>query len=581
MKLKTKFALYSILGTALLLVITVLVLYFFLSGGLRKIEAGNISEGLDALKRQLEEDGENIAQKVTSACHGDDYQILQIVLTRDRQGQIDQSRLIDLVSQYQSLLKLDFLEVISRDSMLLASGLRPTDFNRKSEHDFIAEIIEEGFVQGFTPYRVGENIYPAYLSGRSLTYEDSAVAIVIGGIFVDDYYLSRIRLPYNMETAVFSDRSLYSSTLPDHLQALLEKRVRSRPADDISSEYNLDQVSYQPFLQNLYSLVKDQNFYIMLLHPPSLAKQLASQSIKIYLIVALAAIMLAGLVSYAFAQRLSAPLTELSLATEQIAEGRFDQKIFWFSSDELGRLVTSFNTMYERLKRSQNKLIQAEKLAAWNQMARKIAHEIKNPLTPIKVSIEDLKRSYRRSPDQYGDILDDASKTILTEIDKLKRIVDEFSAFAKLPQPELKPIEPTRLVEESLKLYRAELEAGRIMIESEDIEGKVMADRGLFSQALVNVVKNALESDPEGKITVEISPDNDQAKISVIDHGQGISTENLGRVFTPYFTTKSEGSGLGLVIAQRIVFDHDGEISVYSSVGEETVFTIKLPVVTS
>ncbi|MBD3217235.1 MAG: HAMP domain-containing protein [candidate division Zixibacteria bacterium] len=579
MKLKGKLSFYFILATGLPLLATVLILYFYLIGGLRRIESDNVRTALESVRTHFEREGENLSQRVGRALRADDYQLLQILLTKDNQGQIDQSRLIDLTGEYQNLLKLDFLEIISPNGMVLASGIRPTDFNRAADFEFIDQILENGTTTGFTSYRMGEEKILSYLNGQVLAYNDSTVAVFVGGIFLDDYYLREMQLPYNVQSAVLSGRNLFASTFDPNIEELLNLELKNRIAEEFTNEFELGDVEYTPYYQLLYSLEEDTRYQIMLLYPPSYARLLTSQSFRIYGVVAIAGILIAGLLGYAFAQRLSSPIKELALAAEKISEGRFDRKIIWFSNDELGTLVDGFNEMYDRLKRSQQKLIQAEKLAAWNQMARKVAHEIKNPLTPIKISIEDLKRSYRKHEKEYAQILESASSTIINEIDKLKRIVDEFSSFARLPSPDLKQIDTVRLVEDSLKLYNNLIQEGRLIIKVKDDPGNVLADKGLFSQALVNIVKNSFEADPEGKIEVTINHEEDHAIISIKDHGPGISDRIRAQMFTPYFTTKAGGSGLGLVITQRILFDHEADISVNSEEGKGTEFAIRIPVV--
>ncbi|HEQ98483.1 MAG TPA: sensor histidine kinase [candidate division Zixibacteria bacterium] len=579
MKLKGKLSLYFVLATGLPLIAAVLILYFYLIGGLNRIETDNIRAALKSVKTHFEREGDNLSQRVARALRADDYQLLQILLTKNRRGQIDQSKLIDLTGEYQNLLKLDFLEIVSPDGTILASGIRPTDFNRPTDFEFFDLINENGSVTGFTSYRVGEDKYLSYINGQVLTYNDSTVAIFIGGIFLDDYYLREMQLPYNVQSAVLSGRELYASTFDPNLEELLNLELKNRMAEEFTDDFALGGVDYSPYYQLLYSLNDDIRYQIMLLYPPSYARLLTAQSFRIYAVVAIAGILIAGLLGYAFAQKLSAPIMELARASEKISQGKFDRKIIWFSNDEMGTLVDGFNEMYDRLKRSQQKLIQAEKLAAWNQMARKVAHEIKNPLTPIKISIEDLRRSYQKNEKDYDHILENASSTIINEIDKLKRIVDEFSSFARLPSPELSQIRVVDLVKASLKLYDNLLQEGRLIIKTEKDPGNVLADKGLFSQALVNIVKNAIEADPEGRIEVTVSREEDQALISVRDHGPGISEKIRAQMFTPYFTTKAGGSGLGLVITQRILFDHEADISVNSEEGKGTEFIIRMPVV--
>ncbi len=578
MNLKSKASLYFIIATGLPLIATVLILYFYLIGGLQRIENENIAAAFANMRAHFEKEGETLSQRISRAIRADDYRILQLLMTRDRQGQIDQSRLIEMTGQFRNLLHLDILQIIGPDNTLLASGSNPTDFGRKSEFEFLDSIKTNNPVMGFKSMKFGEYSFLVHIGAEALSYKDSLIAQVVGGIVIDDFYLREMDLPYNVEVVVLSRRGFLSSTMDIETTSKLEDQLAKR-VKDYSSDFELNGIGYSPYYQSLYSLDPDEKYQVLLLYPPSYARLLTSQSFRIYGVVAIAGILIAGLLGYAFASRLSRPIKDMSIAAEQISQGEFDQKIFYFGSDELGKLIDSFNQMYDRLNRSQRKLIQAEKLAAWNQMARKVAHEIKNPLTPIKLSIEDLRRSYLRNPAGYADILDEASDTILNEIEKLKRIVNDFSAFAKLPSPELRPIDTLRLVNDSLKLYRGEIDAGRIIIRSDDSPATVMADPGLFSQAIVNLVKNAMEADPEGTIIVSVKNLNGQVIIAVKDHGIGISPENRSQIFTPYFTTKSGGSGLGLVITQRIVFDHGGEISVNSSETEGTVFEIRLDTV--
>jgi signal transduction histidine kinase len=579
MKLKGKVSLYFILATSLPLIVAVFVLYFYLVGGLKRIEVDSVQAALNSVRTHLENEGDNISQRVARALRADDHKILQILLTRDRNGQIDQSKLIGLTGEYQKLLKLDFLEVISPDGVVLASGIRPADFNRPTDFKFINDIESEGSIVGFNQYNLGETQNLSYLNGQPLKYGDSTVALVVGGIFVDNFYLRDMQLPYNVQSAVLSDRYLYASTLDPTSQQALEGELNKRLSDEFTDQFKLGNIDYKPYYQLLYSLQNDKRFQIMLLYPPSYARMLTAQSFRIYAVVAIAGIFIAGLLGLAFAQRLSSPIKELADAAEKISEGEFERKIIWFSNDELGTLVDGFNNMNDRLKKSQQKLIQAEKLAAWNQMARKIAHEIKNPLTPIKISIEDLRRSYLKNEKDYNKILKNASDTIITEIEKLNRIVDEFSSFAKLPSPVLKEIDTVKLVTDSLKLYNNLIEEGRIVINTPDNLGTVNADPGLFSQALVNIVKNALEAKPGGIVEVSINREEDQVLISVRDHGPGMSENVRAQIFTPYFTTKEGGSGLGLVITQRILFDHEADIAVNSEEGKGTEFLIKMPAV--
>jgi len=189
LKLKGKFPIYFILATGLPLLITVLILYFYLIGGLRRIETENVISALSSVKAGLETEGESIAQRVGRIARADNFRLLQVLLARDKAGHFDQSKLIELVGEYQKLLKLDVLEVISKEGLLLASGDRPTDFGRESEFSDLLESLDSQDLLGFVPYTVGERMFLAYISGQALKYHDSAVALILGGSFIDSYFL--------------------------------------------------------------------------------------------------------------------------------------------------------------------------------------------------------------------------------------------------------------------------------------------------------------------------------------------------------------------------------------------------------
>jgi nitrogen fixation/metabolism regulation signal transduction histidine kinase len=227
---------------------------------------------------------------------------------------------------------------------------------------------------------------------------------------------------------------------------------------------------------------------------------------------------------------------------------------------------------------SQERLVQSEKVAAWNQMARKVAHEIKNPLTPIQISVEDLKRSYDSNDPEFDQILGNAVESISSEIARLKRLTEEFSRFARLPAPQLvrKDIRP--VVADALRIYSDDVRSGRLRVRFPQDDVIVNVDGDLFSQVMINLVKNSLESvDADGHVQVTGELGRGIVRVSIEDDGPGVPDEHVAKLFTPYFTTKKEGTGLGLVIAYRIVFDHGGRIRYEKRDSGGARFVIVLP----
>ncbi|MCK4656895.1 MAG: HAMP domain-containing protein, partial [candidate division Zixibacteria bacterium] len=298
----------------------------------------------------------------------------------------------------------------------------------------------------------------------------------------------------------------------------------------------------------------------------------------LYALIAVGGILLAGVIGYFSSRHLTVPIGELVHAAEEISRGKFERRIIWFARDELGTLVDGFNTMFDRLKRSQEKLVQSEKIAAWDQMARKVAHEIKNPLTPIQVSIEDIKRSYDSNNPEFSQILNDAVETIGSEISRLKRLTDEFSQFARLPTPVMTKKDIRPVVADALRIYGEEIRAGRLTLRLPKSDVPVEIDADLFSQVLLNLVKNGFEaSGADGKVVVTGELGKGIARVIVEDDGPGVSDDRVARLFTPYFTTKKGGTGLGLVIAYRIVFDHGGRIRYEKGDPKGARFVVVLP----
>jgi signal transduction histidine kinase len=293
-----------------------------------------------------------------------------------------------------------------------------------------------------------------------------------------------------------------------------------------------------------------------------------------------AALAFSLLVSLLLSGRIARPVKELVQGAERVAEGDLDGRVTVSSRDEIGQLATSFNSMTSALRASQERLLQAERVAAWREVARRLAHELKNPLFPIQLSIETLRRAFDKKGGggELEGLVRESTSTILDEIAALKRIIEEFSEFARTPRPTKAPLDPNALVDAVLSLYRPRAQGVSIETHLEGGIGEIEADRDLLSRALSNLVKNALEAMPEGgRLSVSTRLAGRALLMEVEDSGTGLSPEEKSRLFTPYYTTKKAGTGLGLTIVQGIVTDHGGRVEVESSPGKGTRFTIVLP----
>ncbi|MFW5771293.1 MAG: ATP-binding protein [Spirochaetota bacterium] len=298
--------------------------------------------------------------------------------------------------------------------------------------------------------------------------------------------------------------------------------------------------------------------------------------------ISLVIIMLAAIISFVLSKSISRPAFELVDAAKQVASGDFSVKLYRSEKDEMTLLFNSFNRMVEQLEHGRRVMYQTQKLQAWRDIARKLVHEIKNPLTPIRLSAERIYRRYSEGHHDLDAIVKQGTSTIVEEVNVLMRLLSEFSRFARLPeiQPEYQSL--NEIVENCVHFFKGH-ENIHFIINLDDSLPELYLDRGLIRQALTNLIQNAIEaSNDEGDIEVHTSyiedPDNKMAKIVIRDYGIGIEEVDISNIFEPTFSKKENGTGLGLTIVEKIIIEHGGRIYCQSEYGKGSTFTIELPV---
>ncbi len=290
--------------------------------------------------------------------------------------------------------------------------------------------------------------------------------------------------------------------------------------------------------------------------------------------------------AYAISHRITGPVRRLSEFTEEIARGNLDARVEIESPDEIGVLAGSFNRMATDLKSSRERLIKVEKDAAWREMAAQVAHEIKNPLTPMKLATQHLIQTYRDGSPQFAEVLRRSTSTIIQQIDSLHRIATEFSDFARLPKRDMRLLDVNEIVRDVLALYPVD-PGGALRVEAElqSHVGVVRADPDEIKRVFINLITNALQAMPDGGMLRVVSRaskigEKEAVEIRVADTGIGMSTDVLHRLGEPYFSTKSGGTGLGLAISKNAVDALSGEIEVNSEIGKGTEVVVRLPAAT-
>lgn len=303
-----------------------------------------------------------------------------------------------------------------------------------------------------------------------------------------------------------------------------------------------------------------------------------------YAFFAVPLMLLSILVSFFLSEEIIRPIVSLEEATRRIAEGDFSIRILSRRGDQLSMLVDSFNRMVSELARTRTKIIQTEKIAAWQEIAQRLAHEIKNPLTPIRLAAERSLRKYESSSSDFDVVFRSSVKSIVSEVENLNALLTEFREFSRLPAPSLQRLALRPIVDEVAATYGQQ---SRYVITTDGVPDQftVDADPSQLKQLLVNLCKNALEAMPDGgeiHIAADVVKKGEGSfgRIQVEDTGPGIPAEYQESIFKPYVTTKRHGTGLGLAIVERIVFDHHGQIWFETEPGVGTTFYLDLPFVT-
>jgi signal transduction histidine kinase len=342
------------------------------------------------------------------------------------------------------------------------------------------------------------------------------------------------------------------------------------------------------------------------------------------MVVAAAGILLGLALSGWTAARVTKPVEQLAAAARQVAAGNWDVRVEAASKDELGQLARAFNQMTQQLTEQRDRLVQAERVAAWRELARRLAHELKNPLFPLQITVENLLRAREVDPGAFEEVFQESSRTLLAELANMKTIIGRFSDFAKMPAPQLQAVNINEVVRGALKIFEAQLhrdsglgvresglgigdsggtaavkilsgpgtpDAGpgvsgkpsiNLQMNLDDTLKPIQADPDLLHRAVQNLILNALDAMPAGgTLTVQTQAAAGGVRVRISDTGKGLTKEECERLFTPYYTTKQHGTGLGLAIVQSVVSDHGGRISVESEPERGTTFRIDLPAAAS
>lgn len=552
-----------------------------------QMDAARTAALVQQFRREFELRGEEIARRADRIADTDTVRRIAIDVNRPEPDTTSHVRDAEPLAAAHGL---DFLELVAADGTIVSSAQWSGRF---------------GYKEPWLTEPVDWKSQPAFLRREELP-DEAALALeavrvamagdsklyVVAGLRINQKFLSSLALPAGMRALlyrnlepVFSPQALEGVPAADagKLAHLIEEVRRENRGTTGEVRWSSDPASAESF-HAIPLDGRDHRLLAVLLIGSSRRQVVALVTFirNIAFLVGGAGILLAlGLAAWATA-RVTRPVKQLAAAAGEVAQGNWHAQAEVTSRDEIGELAAAFNQMTRQLTEQRERLVQAERVAAWRELARRLAHELKNPLFPLQITVENLERAKREHPTEFEEVFRESTATLLAELGNLKAIIARFSDFAKMPTPQFEAVSINDLAGAVLKLFEAQFTASASIRPEIDLDPRlplIEADPEQIKRALQNLVLNAMDAMPNGgTLRVRTRQYNGTVTLEVSDTGQGLTKEECERLFTPYYTTKQHGTGLGLAIVQSVVSDHGGKISVESQPGAGATFRIELPV---
>ena len=468
-------------------------------------------------------------------------------------------------------LELSQSSELKRAVLLIKSG-RMEQFNLsqlKTGFD-VVEIIDSSYkvlASYHRPGLIGETIrLPADNKSLDDIRYFEKTEYDMNGLFAGFGYIVPLENEYCLYVSKYID-SDFILLIEQLLMAQIDLYFDDEPNQDFTEYANLSkgQLFQEKNSDSLVTLLagnKFAGFLLLARFDISEQKPIFFSLLRITGVVALMSVILAILVGIYITGKTKKEIDNLIDATEKVSAGDLSTPVMAYQEGEFSQLADSFTEMKLKLQKTLDNLATTEKIAAWKEMGQKIAHEVKNPLTPIAISIDDLHRSYYEKLPDFDSTIDETTTVIKVEINRLIKLLDQFVKFARMEPPKIVETEINKILDDTQRLYQHEVETGKLDIKNNHRRAKARLDGEKIKQLLINLIKNGLESSPEAKVTVTLFDSDSGLFICLEDTGPGFPRDILDSHFKPYASTKKDGSGLGLVISARIVHDHGGTIKI-------------------
>jgi signal transduction histidine kinase len=543
---------------------------------------------VNEFQREFARRGDDVVDRVQTIAASEAAAHMAVEVTR---GAPDYGAYLSEAKSIADSQGLDFLEFVDAQGMIVASAHAPARYGYKeSDLNLTRPISRDAYLKR---EEIPEGVVLGLFATGAVAIADKSL-YVIGGRRLDKDFLASLELPSGMRALLYENFApSFSAQLlidpsgkveqAEKLAPLIQKALEQPGALSEIIHWSSDPADGES-MHAIALRGRDQQPVGVLLVGNSQRSyvELERRITLVALLVGGAGILLAVFVSGWAAGRVTRPVEQLAQAARQIANGNWNTHVDVRSTDELGELAESFNRMTRELGEQRERLVQTERVAAWRELARRLAHELKNPLFPLQLTVENLLRARQQSPQAFEEMFQESTATLLAEIANLKSIIGRFSEFSRMPQPQLQPINANEIMQGVARLFEAQLRSHRAGITCTlDLDERlpmIAADPDLVHRAISNLVLNAMDAMPEGgTLTLRTRHDSDRVRLEVSDTGMGLTPEECERLFTPYYTSKEHGSGLGLAIVQSVVSDHGAKIGLESAPGRGSTFRIELP----
>lgn len=549
----------------------------------------------EALVAQFEDEfqrsGQAVVHRVQGIADAEGTLSMAINLSRPKS---DVSTYVNDARGVSQSHQLDFLDFVATDGAIISSNEWPARFGYKM--DWLTQTANWTSLGSFLT-KVDTQEGPALgLMAVSTVRVGDRNLYIFGGERLGKEYLNSLSLPAGMRALLYLDLkpSFDATYLVDvsgpvsdgeRLGSFIEEERRNPVERTFRILWTPNPTSAEAF-HALPLLGREKELLgVLLIGSSQQEVVLLEQRIRDLALAVVAMGLFFGLMlSWWGAAHVTGPVRKLAEGAREVSGGNWSARVSVRGRNEIGQLASAFNRMTTQLTEQREQLVQVERVAAWRELAKRLAHELKNPLFPLQTTVENLQRAKSQSPDQFEDVFGESTGILLSEIENLKTIVGRFSDFAKMPQPELAPVNLNEIVRSVVKLFEPQFGAvGRPPITPElhleDNLPIIQADAALLRRAIENLVLNAMDAMPAGGVLMlRTSHEDGIVELEISDTGSGLTPEECERLFTPYYTTKQHGTGLGLAIVQSVVSDHGGRISVESETGVGTSFHIRLPI---